>query len=90
MINHTPSISPNLLAASLEFVTMDDVKCIVERRLRWYGLEQIAVDGIDHRADGTITVTMADRRRNETYRHVFETSLTVAVGEEQSKQSLAA
>lgn len=90
MINQSPSTSPNPVAASLEFVTMADVRHIVECRLRWYGLDEIAVEDIGQDSLGGIAVTIADRRQKETYCHRFETSVTVAPRGRESKQSLAA
>lgn len=82
--------SPRPAAASFEFVTPEDVRRIVERRLRWYGLEEITVAEIDHDAAGVIAATIVDRKRNETYRQLFETGVAVPGGARTRRRPLAA
>lgn len=82
--------SPHRAAASFDFITMEDVRRIVERRLRWYGLAEIAVAEIGHDAAGIIAATLVDRKRNETYRQLFETGVTVPGSARMGRPSLAA
>ena len=82
--------SPHPAAASFEVVTMEDVRRIVERRLRWYGLAEIAVAEIGRDAAGAIAATIVDRKRNETYRQLFETGATAAGGTRARRRPLAA
>jgi len=81
---------PHPEAASFEFITMEDVRRIVERRLRWYGLAEITVAEIRPDAAGAITATIVDRKRNETYRQLFETGVTAAAGARARRRPLAA
>jgi len=61
--------------ACFDVVTGDEVRRIVDCRLRWYGLDHIVVEEFGRDDAHKISVTLRDLRRNRRYRATFPTTL---------------
>lgn len=70
------TLSPEA-AAAFDVVTGDEVRHIVECRLRWYGLDHIVVEAFGREEAHVIAVTLRDLRRNRRYRTAFRTALEI-------------
>ena len=68
------SLSPEA-PACFDVITGDEVRRIVDCRLRWYGLDHIVVEELAREDAQKISVTLRDLRRNRRYRAAFPTTL---------------
>jgi len=90
MTSLVPSLPREPADSLLEIVTGDDVRRIVECRLRWYGLDQIVLEDISRDGVETISVVVRDLARGARVRTAYRTTLGAGSESKPARHSMAA